>query len=178
MRPFVSWRTVFIFTHTHTYTLEHSTLRMCVCVPQQFAKISRLFILHFFGALIDVFLMVPKCCCQLGANASACFLSLSVSLPPLTHVHVLVAALVRTASQHTAAEEPGSHVVSRYRYRFRFNYKYQISIGKNLKFKLRACDTARDATLIVVSAFRLELTANASDASLGLVEDYDRALIN
>lgn len=50
------------YTHTHMHLFTHIHALIHVCVPQQFAKISRLFIL-FFGALIDASLMVPKCNC-------------------------------------------------------------------------------------------------------------------
>lgn len=183
MRPFVSWRTVFVFSPLFTLTHTHSHLHALahVCVPQQFAKISRLFIL-FFGPLIDAFLMVPKCNC-----ISSCCLRFLL-LPRLTHVHVLVAALVGTASQHAATEEPatspGSHFPSK-------SIQLQISSFDWQKFEILIVLVRRETIRMSANCrFSISIGTGSdcvastrhspppSAGGLGLGEDYGRALIN
>lgn len=190
MRPFVSWCTVFVFSllllHSHTLTTQHMHLfahinaLIHVCVPQQFAKISRLFIL-FFGPLIDASLMVPKCM-QL-------YLLVQPPLPPrLTHVHILVASLVHIASQHAATEEsatsPASHFPSK-------SIQLQISSFDWQKFAILIVLVLRE-TIRISANCRFSISiGTGSDCvastchspppcagGLGLVEDYGRALIN
>lgn len=182
MRPFVSWRTVFVFSPL--FTLTHTLTLICTCSYVCAAAICK-----NFAIVYSHFRVFDRCFFN-GAQMQL-YLSVLPSLPPssrLTHVHVLVAALVGTASQHAATEEPatspGSHFPSK-------SIQLQISSFDWQKFEILIVLVRRE-TIRMSANCRFSISiGTGSDCvastrhspppcagDLGLVEDYGRALIN